>query len=166
MMKWGWLWRTLMVFKHGWGMRVNFLLLFFLPCAFYWVQLHYIVNVQVIWWHGFVAFNFVMCKSLDGTYIYVIATCHVHICGKCDFYFIFPLLLLCFVRFFSIWPFLVGWWILLFIVLWLIFPFLISWLILHFLVKFVIMLFMDGQFYFATLGRHFVYMSIVYFVYY
>jgi hypothetical protein len=46
------------------------------------------------------------------------------------------------------------------------FPFLISWLIFHFLVKFVIMLFMNGQFYFATLGRYFVYMSIVYFVYY
>jgi hypothetical protein len=49
---------------------------------------------------------------------------------------------------------LVGWRILLFLVVWLIFPFLISWLILHFLVKFVIILFMDGQFYFATLGRY------------
>ncbi len=37
---------------------------------------------------------------------------------------------------------------------------------LHFLVKFVIILFMDFQFYFVTLGRYFVYMSIVYFVYY
>jgi hypothetical protein len=28
-------------------------------------------------------------RSLDETYVYVIATCHVHICCKRDFYFFF-----------------------------------------------------------------------------
>jgi hypothetical protein len=28
-----------------------------------------------------------MCRSLDGTYVYVLVACHVHICGECEFFF-------------------------------------------------------------------------------
>jgi hypothetical protein len=28
-----------------------------------------------------------MCRSLDGTYVYVLVACHVHICGECAFFF-------------------------------------------------------------------------------
>jgi hypothetical protein len=86
---------------------VNFFLLCFLLCVFYW-GVYYVVNVHVIWWHDLVASNFVMCRSLDETYVYVIATCHVHICGKRDFYFFFHCWYFVFVNFFLDLTFL-GW---------------------------------------------------------
>lgn len=128
-------WSSNMVGECG----VNFLLLCFLLCAFYW-GVYYVVNVHVIWWHDFVVSNFVMRRSLDETYVYVIATCHVHICGKRDF-ISFSIVDTLFCKIFF--RFNLSWSIMLFLVVWLILPFLVSWLILHFLVKFVIMLFME-----------------------
>jgi hypothetical protein len=99
-----------------------------------------------------------MCKSLDETYVYVLANYHVHICGKGNFCNILPLLLFFwwdFQRFGLFW--LVGWLILFFS---------ISSLVFHFLVELLMFPFMANLFFPTTSSRYFVYMSIVCFICY